>query len=200
MSYEEIRPIFEKTWDSLKSFKPIDFEAEKREKESGGRKKSIGRKTSKRSAAKEELLVSSKKQKQDDESEKAKLREYMDIIEDEDQLVDVTPLSARASITDWGIHSIDICSIYLIDRADGSTKSYRFLHEMFKVFDRDDVEDLYKLVKERYKSKKPEAKPLVLWGDLKTMFEPDENDEVWKISRITHWSNGDCLIPVGFIH
>ena len=51
---------------------------------------------------------------------------------------------------------------------------------MFQSFDRDDVEQLYKLVKENYRSKKPEAEALVLLGYLKTMFEPDPEDDIWK--------------------
>ncbi|GJV22934.1 putative ribonuclease H-like domain-containing protein [Tanacetum coccineum] len=36
------------------------------------------------------------------------------------------------------------------------------------------------LVKERYSSSAPEGFDLMLWGDLHTLFEPDENDEIWK--------------------
>ncbi|GJS79480.1 retrovirus-related pol polyprotein from transposon TNT 1-94 [Tanacetum coccineum] len=43
-----------------------------------------------------------------------------------------------------------------------------------------DVEQLFRLVKERYSSSAPEGFDLMLWGDLHTLFEPDENDEIWK--------------------
>ena len=120
------------------------------------------------------------KRQKDYESERERLREHLEIEIDEDQVVDITPVSRRAPISDWGIHSVDICSIYLIDRSDGSTKSYRVLTEMFQSFDRDDVEQFYKLVKENYSTKKPEMEALVLLGDLKTMFEPDPEDDIWK--------------------
>nr|GEX23184.1 phosphatidylinositol:ceramide inositolphosphotransferase 1-like [Tanacetum cinerariifolium] len=46
---------------------------------------------------------------------------------------------------------------------------------------REDLEDLYKLVKARYGSTRPiEKMNLLLWGDLKTMFKPHVEDEVWK--------------------
>nr|GEX57821.1 hypothetical protein [Tanacetum cinerariifolium] len=52
---------------------------------------------------------------------------------------------------------------------------------MLKRFDREDLEDLYKLVKAKFKSTRPvEDLDLLLWGDLKTMFEPHVEDEVWK--------------------
>ncbi|GJW29215.1 hypothetical protein Tco_0046090 [Tanacetum coccineum] len=40
--------------------------------------------------------------------------------------------------------------------------------------------ETFMLVKERYSSSAPEGFDLMLWGDLHTLFEPDENDEIWK--------------------
>ncbi|GJS55030.1 hypothetical protein Tco_0628392 [Tanacetum coccineum] len=55
------------------------------------------------------------------------------------------------------------------------------VNQMLKSFDREDLEDLYKLVKAKYESTKPvEDLDLILWGDLKTMFEPHVEDKVWK--------------------
>ncbi|GKD36225.1 hypothetical protein Tco_1251734 [Tanacetum coccineum] len=51
---------------------------------------------------------------------------------------------------------------------------------MLEDFDRQDVEELYRLVKERYSASRPEGYDLMLWGDLHTLFEPDEEDELWK--------------------
>ncbi|GJU86000.1 putative ribonuclease H-like domain-containing protein [Tanacetum coccineum] len=47
------------------------------------------------------------------------------------------------------------------------------LSEMLEDFDRQDVEELYRLVKERYSASRPEGYDLMLWGDLHTLFEPD---------------------------
>ncbi|GKB08570.1 hypothetical protein Tco_0836882 [Tanacetum coccineum] len=55
------------------------------------------------------------------------------------------------------------------------------INQMLKSFDREDLEDLYKLVKAKYESTRPvEDLDLLLWGDLKTMFEPHVEDKVWK--------------------
>ncbi|GJR02280.1 hypothetical protein Tco_0525264 [Tanacetum coccineum] len=51
---------------------------------------------------------------------------------------------------------------------------------MLDDFDRQDVEDLYRLVKERYEKTSPEGYDLFLWGDLKTLFESSKEDEIWK--------------------
>ncbi|GJZ38527.1 hypothetical protein Tco_0585090 [Tanacetum coccineum] len=66
------------------------------------------------------------------------------------------------------------------EKGDGSSKNYKILSEMLEDFDRLDVEELYRLVKERYSTSRPEGFDLMLWGDLHTLFEPDEDDEIWK--------------------
>nr|GEV49279.1 hypothetical protein [Tanacetum cinerariifolium] len=45
---------------------------------------------------------------------------------------------------------------------------------------RQDIMDLYRLVKERYETTSPEGYDLLLWGDLITLFEPSEEDVIWK--------------------
>ncbi|GJY01629.1 hypothetical protein Tco_0359781 [Tanacetum coccineum] len=46
---------------------------------------------------------------------------------------------------------------------------------------KEDLVELYKLVKAKYKSTRPvEDLDLVLWNDLKTMFKPHVEDAVWK--------------------
>ncbi|GJS59481.1 hypothetical protein Tco_0654265 [Tanacetum coccineum] len=69
---------------------------------------------------------------------------------------------------------------YQVFRGDGSSKNYKILSEMLEDFDRLDVEELYRLVKNRYSASSPEGFDLMLWGDLHTLFEPDEEDEIWK--------------------
>ncbi|GKC64306.1 retrovirus-related pol polyprotein from transposon TNT 1-94 [Tanacetum coccineum] len=61
---------------------------------------------------------------------------------------------------------------YEIIRADGSTKFYKIFTAMLDDFDRQDVLDLYRLVKERFEITSPEGYDRLLWGDLITLFEP----------------------------
>ncbi|GJU10360.1 hypothetical protein Tco_1132756 [Tanacetum coccineum] len=61
---------------------------------------------------------------------------------------------------------------YEIIRADGSTKFYKIFTTMLDDFDRQDVLDLYRLVKERFEITSPEGYDRLLWGDLITLFEP----------------------------
>ncbi|GKB08165.1 hypothetical protein Tco_0836449 [Tanacetum coccineum] len=49
------------------------------------------------------------------------------------------------------------------------------------IFDREDLENLWKLVKAKHGNTRPEeGYEKVLWGDLKTMFEHHIEDKVWR--------------------
>ncbi|GJX79610.1 hypothetical protein Tco_0327759 [Tanacetum coccineum] len=67
---------------------------------------------------------------------------------------------------------------------DDSSKNYKILSEMLEDFDRQDVMDLHMLVKERYSASRLEGYDLMLWGDLHNLFEPDEEDEIWKNQHV----------------
>ncbi|GJY31136.1 hypothetical protein Tco_0414631 [Tanacetum coccineum] len=100
---------------------------------------------------------------------------------DEEELtIDAIPLAVKSlSIVDWKIYKEGRKSYYQIMRADGKSQMYMFFSKMLKSFDRGDLEDLYKLVKAKYKSTKPvEDLDLLLCGNLKTMFEPHVEDVV----------------------
>ncbi|GJR88361.1 hypothetical protein Tco_0212372 [Tanacetum coccineum] len=60
------------------------------------------------------------------------------------------------------------------------SKNYKIFSEMLDDFVRQDVMDLHRLVKERYDTTSLEGYDLLLWGDLNTLFEPCEEDEVWR--------------------
>ncbi|GKA21431.1 hypothetical protein Tco_0701420 [Tanacetum coccineum] len=76
------------------------------------------------------------------------------------------------------IHKEGKKSYYQIIRADGSSKMYLVFSHMLKSFDREDLETLWKLVKAKHGSTRPEeGYERVLWGDLKTMFDPYVEDQ-----------------------
>ncbi|GJY29366.1 hypothetical protein Tco_0405133 [Tanacetum coccineum] len=193
MSYNEIRPIFEKVWDFNQHIEPMDLEhgsermkspekikeedvdtqKEMKEvsKESGAkRKKSFPRK-SKRSTV--------KRQKMEEDAEKEDLKGYLDIVSKEDVAEDVESLSTMYPIVDWKTCVLtENFMYYQIFRGDGSSKNYKILSEMLEDFDRQDVMDLHRLVKERYSASRPEGYDLMLWGDSHTLFKSDEEDEI----------------------
>ncbi|GJR94631.1 hypothetical protein Tco_0266805 [Tanacetum coccineum] len=124
-----------------------------------------------------------KRQKVEDNKEIAKLKQLMKIIPDEEEVaIDAIPLAVKSpSIVGWNIYKEGGKSYYQIMRAKGKSQMYMFFSQMLKIFNREDLEDLYKLVKAKFESTKPvEDLDLLLWGDLKTLFEPHVEDAVWR--------------------
>ncbi|GJR36238.1 hypothetical protein Tco_1211922 [Tanacetum coccineum] len=53
--------------------------------------------------------------------------------------------------------------------------------DMLKSFDRDDLVKRWSLVQERFNSTEPtEDKEIEIWVELKRLFKPDADDELWK--------------------
>ncbi|GJV87746.1 hypothetical protein Tco_1531684 [Tanacetum coccineum] len=95
--------------------------------------------------------------------------------------IDGSLATKSPSIVDWKIYKYGKKSYYQIIRADGKSQMYKVFSLMLKSFNREDLEDFNKLVKAKYKSTRPvEDLDLLLWGDLKTMFDPHVEDQIWK--------------------
>ncbi|GJT62713.1 hypothetical protein Tco_1006246 [Tanacetum coccineum] len=178
MKYKEIRPIFEKVWDQTHTFVPMDSEDKEKDSEKkGSRKKSLARKR----AGEKQSEESTKRQKIEDDVEKEELKAYLDLVPREEFAMEIESLATKYPIVDWKTHVLtENFMYYQIFRADGSFKNYKIFSEMLDDFDRQDVLDLHRLVKARYMTSSPEGYDLMLWGDLKILFEPDEEDEVWR--------------------
>ncbi|GJQ97509.1 hypothetical protein Tco_0008648, partial [Tanacetum coccineum] len=122
-----------------------------------------------------------KKQKLKDDAEKEELRDSMDVVPRDDIAIDIESLSIKYPIVNWKTHVLTKNMMYYqIIRSDESSKNYKIFSEMLDDFDRQDVLDLHRLVQERYDTTSPEGYDLLLWGDLKILFEPNEEDEMWK--------------------
>ncbi|GJV60251.1 hypothetical protein Tco_1466351 [Tanacetum coccineum] len=68
---------------------------------------------------------------------------------------------------------------------------YLVFSHMLKSFDMEDLETLWKLVKAKHGSTRPEeGYERVLWGNLKTMFDPHVEDTIWRNQqdyRVLDW-------------
>ncbi|GJX68472.1 putative reverse transcriptase domain-containing protein [Tanacetum coccineum] len=153
----------------------------------------IAQESSSKRAGDELEQESIKKQKVDEDKETKELKSLMEVIPDEEEVaVDAIPLATKPpTIVDWKIHKEGKKSYYQIIRADGSSKMYLVFSHMLKSFDREDLETLYKLVKAKYGSTRPvEDLDLVLYGDMKTMFDLYVVDQVSKNQsdyRVLEW-------------
>ncbi|GKA79731.1 hypothetical protein Tco_0786327 [Tanacetum coccineum] len=167
-SFDSIQKMFDRAFKRVNTF--VDFRTD------------LVEGSSKR--AREELKQeSTKKQKVDEDKDTAELQSLMEVIPNEEEVtIDAIPLAVKSlSIVDWKIHKEGKKSYYQIVRADGKSQMYRVFSQMLKSFTREDLEDLYKLVSAKYGSTRPvEDLDLLLWGDLKTMFEPHVEDQIWK--------------------
>nr|GEU37552.1 putative ribonuclease H-like domain-containing protein [Tanacetum cinerariifolium] len=127
-----------------------------------------------------------KKQKVEDDKEKAKLKQLMETIQDEEEVaVNAILLVVKSPrIVDRKIYKEGKKRYYQLVRANGKSQMYMIFSQMLKSFDREDLEDLYKLVKARHGSTRPvESMDYLLRSDMKTMFEPHVEDEVWKMQQ-----------------
>ncbi|GKC13351.1 hypothetical protein Tco_1010133 [Tanacetum coccineum] len=153
MSYEDIRPIFERVWDQNNAFVPKDSEIEKEVIKRPGF--DFQQKSSKKRSREDSDEDNAKKQKLEDDAEKEELRDSMDVVPRDDIAIDIESLANKYPIADWKTHVLT--------------------ENMMQ-----DVLDLQRLVQERYDTTSPEGYDLLLWGDRKILFEPNEEDEIWK--------------------
>ncbi|GJW28271.1 hypothetical protein Tco_0045146 [Tanacetum coccineum] len=105
MSYEDIRPIFERVWDQNQAFVPKDSEIEK------------------------------------------------EVMKREEFAMEIEYLGTKYPIVDWKTHVLTENF-----RCNGSTQTSRI----------------------KVCTSRPEGYDLMLWGDLKILFQPDEEDKVWR--------------------
>ncbi|GKG03093.1 hypothetical protein Tco_0310729, partial [Tanacetum coccineum] len=126
----------------------------------------------------------------EEDTKKDELKRFLDIVPREEAPIEIESLSTKFPIeslstkfpiVDWKSYALtETFMYYQIFRGDGSSKNYKIFTEILRDFDRHDVEELYRLVKERYRDSRPEGYDLMLWGDLHTVFEPNEDDELWQ--------------------
>ncbi|GJR39672.1 putative ribonuclease H-like domain-containing protein [Tanacetum coccineum] len=128
-----------------------------------------------------------------EDKETAKLQRLIEVVPDKEEVaIDAIPLETKPpSIVDYKIHKEGKKIYYQIIRADGSLKMYLVFSHMLKSFNREDLETLWKLVKAKHGSTRlEEGYERVLWGDLKTMFDPHVEDQVWRNQqdyRVLDW-------------
>ncbi|GJT46122.1 hypothetical protein Tco_0954837 [Tanacetum coccineum] len=65
-------------------------------------------------------------------------------------------------------------------RADGSSRYIKTFTEMVSRFDRLEFIELHSLVMKRFETSTPEGIDLIMWGSLRTMFEANAEDDLWK--------------------
>ncbi|GJT82728.1 putative reverse transcriptase domain-containing protein [Tanacetum coccineum] len=93
IKYEDIRPIFEQVWDQTQSFMPMDSKKESKEKAKERMKKNT-------SKAREDKI---KRQKTKDDPEILTLMEYVQVMSDFEEAINVIPLAVKSPKGDMKI-------------------------------------------------------------------------------------------------
>nr|GEX79122.1 putative reverse transcriptase domain-containing protein [Tanacetum cinerariifolium] len=177
MKYDDIHLIFEKYFNFNVAF--LEKTKEQMEEEDSRALKRTSESQVKKAA---------KKQKLDEEV--AKLKRHLHIVpNDEDDIyTEATPLARKVLVVDYEIYTKNNKPYYKIIRADESLQLFSSFLSLLKNFDREDLEVLWQLVKERFASSKPKNfSDDFLLTTLTYMFKkPDVQAQVWKNQRTIH--------------
>nr|GFB74532.1 hypothetical protein [Tanacetum cinerariifolium] len=144
MTYDDIRPIFEKKFNSNVAFL-LKTKEQMDEEDSRALKR----------LSESQEDTASKKQKLDEEVKE--VRRHLQIVPnyEDDVYTEATPLALKVPIVDYEIYTKYNKPYYKIKRADSSHQLYLSFLSMLRIFDREDLEVLWQLVKERFASTKP---------------------------------------------
>ncbi|GJS13549.1 hypothetical protein Tco_0408021 [Tanacetum coccineum] len=164
---------------------PEKPESTKVEVKQEGREENIRKRSGRR--LKMKATKKSKRQKTNfDLEEEEQLRASLKIVPDEEEEIDYEVLGTRYPIVKWesAFYHTDRYGVpydyYKVFRANGSSRYIKTFTEMVSRFDRLDFIELHSLVMQRFSTTTPEGIDLVLWGDLRIMFEETADDDIWK--------------------
>nr|GEU67020.1 hypothetical protein [Tanacetum cinerariifolium] len=180
MSYDEILPIFQARFHANMRF--LFKSKDEIEEEDQEVLKSINETPAQKAA---------KRRKLNEEAQEVEdLKKHLEVVDDEDDDVftEATPLASKVPIVDYHIVVINNKPRFKIIKVDETHQLYISFITLLKNFDREDLENLWGIVKERFFTSKPSNfSDEYLLTTLKTMFEkPDGQDAVWKSQRSVH--------------
>nr|GEX87791.1 hypothetical protein [Tanacetum cinerariifolium] len=177
MKYDDIRPIFEKYFNSNVAF--LEKTKEQMEEEDIIALKRISKSQEDKAA---------KKQKMDEEV--AELKRHLQIVlNDEDAVyTEAIHLAHKVPVVDYTIHIENNKPYFKIIRADGTHQLFLSFLSLLRNFDGEDLEVLWEFVKERFASSKPKNfSDDFLLTTLTYIFEKlDVQAQVWKNQRTVY--------------
>ncbi|GKB56983.1 hypothetical protein Tco_0913169 [Tanacetum coccineum] len=190
-SFDEIKNLFKTTMRRVHIFFSIESEIERVIPE-------LAAGSSKRDAKEELDQESSKRQKivtifplhlknkdKEEELSQEELQKMMIIVPE--QGMNVEALQTKYPIIDWEIYTEGTRKYWKIIRVGNHTEVHKFFDDMLKAFEKDDLVMLWSLVKEKFNSTEPtDDKEREIWVELKRLFEPDTDDELWKLQKHIH--------------
>nr|GEY91282.1 hypothetical protein [Tanacetum cinerariifolium] len=132
------------------------------------------------------------------------LKQHLEIVpdEDDDVFTEATPLARKVPVVDYQIIQLNNKPRYKIIRADGTHQLYVSFITLLKNFDREDLESLWSIVKERFSISKPNNfSDDYLLTTLRAMFEiTDGQDQLLALELMLPWilkKNTKCFNAAG---
>ncbi|GJT00962.1 hypothetical protein Tco_0822131 [Tanacetum coccineum] len=186
MSYDDIRPIFEKVWDQINSFVPIDSELEvQRKLKRAGQ--DVEAEPAKRQRTREVLeSVQEQTDKEPKIEELSQEQLHQLIITVLEEGIHVEALQTKYPIIEWEIYSEDTMKFWKIIRLGDHTEVYQTFADILKNFNKEDLLKLWSLVQERFNSSGlTDDKEKELCVELKMLFEPNE-ETLLELQRYMH--------------
>ncbi|GJZ27926.1 hypothetical protein Tco_0572573 [Tanacetum coccineum] len=191
-SFEEIKTLFETTLRRTNTVYPIESEDDRAVPElaAGSSKRDaeeeLNQESSKRQKTGESSeLVEEPRDKEVDELSQEELQQMMIIVPE--QGMNVEALQIKYPIIDWEIYTEGTRKYWKIIRVGNHIEVHQFFDDMLKAFDRDNLVMLWNLVEEKFNLIKPtDDKKRELWVELKRLFEPNTDDELWKLQKHIH--------------
>nr|GFA23395.1 hypothetical protein [Tanacetum cinerariifolium] len=149
---------------------------------SAAKPKSINETPSQKAAKRRRL----REQAKEDENLKKQLEVVVD--EDDDVFVEATPIGTKVPVANYEIVMLNNKPRSKIFRADDTHQLYTSFITLLKNFNREDLEDLWKIVKARFSTSKPtNFTDDYLLATLKNMFEKtDVQDVIWRSQQTEH--------------
>nr|GEX67807.1 hypothetical protein [Tanacetum cinerariifolium] len=194
MTYDNVRPIFKREYNKVQTlFKPCKDVEEPQ-------KKRVAEETPLQESFKKLKVVEVSSSESTQETPTNDPKEMSE--EDVQNMLEIVSVSefkvealqVKYPLIDWEIHSEGSRSYWKIIRAGGITKAYQSFEDMLKGFDREDLDALWRLVKEKFSSAVPIVdKEKALWVEpifkreynkVQTLFKPYKDVEEPQKKRV----------------
>nr|GEZ34081.1 hypothetical protein [Tanacetum cinerariifolium] len=119
-----------------------------------------------------------KEVKTPDKVPEEKVKEMMQLVPIKEVYLEA--LQVKHPIIDWKVHTEGQRSYWKITRLGGSSANYQFFMNLLKHLDREDLNQLWALVKKSLNIRPASSdKEMELWVELKRLYEPDVKDQLW---------------------
>ncbi|GJY50899.1 hypothetical protein Tco_0441746 [Tanacetum coccineum] len=186
LSFDEVKELFETTMKRVNTFTPMESDDTVPKVVAGSSKIDAEQELNQESSKRQKIGEGSEPAEESkDELSQEQLQQLMIIVPEEG--MNVEALQTKYPIIDWEVYTEDSRMYWKIIRVGNHTEVYQIFEDMLKNFDRDDLVKLWSLVHERFNSTEPtEDKERELWVELKRLFEPDDDDTLWKLQRYMH--------------